>query len=106
MNLFSHLLPHLLYLLGDLAAGVLNLLLSSEEQQDVTGWLTGMDLDDGADRSLEVVALRVLRSAQEGSEEGVIQDISRATHASVLGPPIPTPVCKRSPQDAIARGPS
>ena len=56
----THLVPHLLDLLGDLAAGVLDLLLSGEEQQDVALGLTGVDLDDGADGRLQVVALRVL----------------------------------------------
>ena len=56
----TNLVPHLLDLLGDLAAGVLDLLLSGEEQQDVALGLTGVDLDDGADGRLQVVALRVL----------------------------------------------
>ena len=39
------LIPHLLNLLSDLLAGILNLLLSSQEDKDVTGGLTHVNLD-------------------------------------------------------------
>ena len=55
------LLAHLLYLLPNLLAGVLDLFLTSQEHQDVTGGLTHMDLHDGPDGCFQIVSFRLLQ---------------------------------------------
>lgn len=52
------------HLLGDLAARVLDLLLSRQEDQDVARRLARVDLHHRADGGLQVVALRLLRGRQ------------------------------------------
>jgi hypothetical protein len=61
-----HLFAHLLDLFGDLLTGVLDLLLSREEQEDVPGGLARVDLDDSPDGRLEVVPFGILRGVWGG----------------------------------------
>ena len=66
-------LPSLPYL----ATRILNLLLSSQEQQDVSWWLAHMDLHHRAYGGLEVVTLGVLQGRAQG--RGGARSIIRKT---------------------------
>lgn len=63
------LIPHLLNFLGYLFAGILNLLLSSQEDKDVTRWFADMDLHNCPDGCLQVVPFRLLQYHECGLNE-------------------------------------